>query len=104
MSNLIDFVFAAALHFSFGKTDGLQNVTVQVGSTAYMHCPVIHLGEREVNNLFWGCYKKEDYNLDVAPLISILFGLHSTLRLYWSYKYIPVCIFVNGGKFHINVI
>ena len=71
MSNLIDFVFAAALLFSFGKTDGLQNVTVQVGSTAYMHCPVIHLGEREVNNLFfWGGYN------NVAPLMSILFGLN----------------------------
>ena len=48
MNNLIDVVIAAALLFSFGKTDGLQNVTVQVGSTAYLHCPVIHLGEREV--------------------------------------------------------
>ena len=48
MNNLIDVVFAAALLFSFGKTDGLQNVTVQVGSTAYLHCPVLHLGEREV--------------------------------------------------------
>jgi len=35
--------------FSFGKTVGLQNVTVQVGSTAYLHCPVIHLGEKELS-------------------------------------------------------
>ena len=45
--------FSAALgpnqEFSFGKTQGLQNVTVQVGSTAYLHCPVIHLGEKEVH-------------------------------------------------------
>ena len=37
--------------FRFGKTDGLQNVTVQVGSSAYLHCPVINLGEKEVNSM-----------------------------------------------------
>lgn len=35
--------------FRFGKTDGLQNVTVQVGSSAYLHCPVINLGEKELS-------------------------------------------------------
>jgi len=49
ISSLDDIDDDAALLFSFGKTDGLQNVTVQVGSTAYMHCPVIHLGERELS-------------------------------------------------------
>lgn len=50
-------LLAAALLFSFGKTDGLQNVTVQVGSTAYLHCPVIHLGQREVI-LIYGFLRK----------------------------------------------
>jgi len=49
ISSLDDIDDDAALLFSFGKTEGLQNVTVQVGSTAYMHCPVIHLGERELS-------------------------------------------------------
>jgi hypothetical protein len=35
--------------FSFGKVEGFQNVTIQVGSTAYLHCPVLNLGLREVN-------------------------------------------------------
>lgn len=48
ISSLDDIDDDAAL-FSFGKTDGLQNVTVQVGSTAYLHCPVIHLGQRELS-------------------------------------------------------
>ena len=36
--------------FRFGNVNGLANVTVQVGTAAYMHCPVINLGEREVSN------------------------------------------------------
>ena len=40
--------FTDALMFSFGKTEGLHNVTVQVGSNAYLHCPVVNLGEKEV--------------------------------------------------------
>ena len=35
--------------FSFGNTHGLHNVTVERGSTAYLHCPVINLGEKEVH-------------------------------------------------------
>ncbi len=42
--------------FRFGQ--GIGNLTIQVGSTAYLHCPVSGLGEREVSsviNLF--CHK-----------------------------------------------
>ena len=34
--------------FRFGNINGLTNVTVQVGTIAYMHCPVVNLGERTV--------------------------------------------------------
>lgn len=37
------------LPFRFGNVRGLGNLTVQVGSTAYLHCPVVNLGEREVS-------------------------------------------------------
>ena len=36
-------------NFRFGSIHGLTNVTVQVGTIAYMHCPVVNLGEREVS-------------------------------------------------------
>ena len=36
-------------NFRFGSVHGLTNVTVQVGTIAYMHCPVVNLGEREVS-------------------------------------------------------
>ena len=36
-------------YFRFGSVHGLTNVTVQVGTIAYMHCPVVNLGEREVS-------------------------------------------------------
>ena len=36
--------------FSDGGGGGGENVTVQVGSTAYLHCPVINLGERDVSS------------------------------------------------------
>ena len=36
-------------NFRFGNIHGLTNVTVQVGTIAYMHCPVVNLGEREVS-------------------------------------------------------
>jgi len=58
ISSLDDIDDDAALLFSFGKTDGLQNVTVQVGSTAYLHCPVLHLGERELS---W--VRKSDWHI-----------------------------------------
>ena len=35
--------------FRFGNINGLTNVTVQVGTIAYMHCPVVNLGERTVS-------------------------------------------------------
>ncbi|XP_040574315.1 transmembrane and immunoglobulin domain-containing protein 1 [Lepeophtheirus salmonis] len=35
------------LPFSFGQAE--TNVTIQVGSSAYLHCPVVNLGEREVS-------------------------------------------------------
>lgn len=35
--------------FHFDKLQGLGNVTIQVGSTAYLHCPVINLGENVVS-------------------------------------------------------
>ena len=38
-------------HFRFGSVHGLTNVTVQVGTIAYMHCPVVNLGEREVSDV-----------------------------------------------------
>ena len=40
--------------FRFGNINGLTNVTVQVGTIAYMHCPVVNLGERTVSidNIF----------------------------------------------------
>ena len=38
-------------NFRFGNINGLGNLTVQVGTTAYMHCPVVNLEEREVRNL-----------------------------------------------------
>ena len=37
-------------HLPFAFSDGGENVTVQVGSTAYLHCPVINLGERDVRS------------------------------------------------------
>jgi len=36
-------------NFRFGSIHGLTNVTVQVGTIAYMHCPVVNLGERELS-------------------------------------------------------
>ena len=36
-------------NFRFGNVNGLRNVTVQVGTIAYMHCPVVNLGERQVS-------------------------------------------------------
>merc|ERR1711944_128945 len=36
-------------NFRFGSVHGLTNVTVQVGTIAYMHCPVVNLGEREIS-------------------------------------------------------
>ena len=36
-------------NFRFGNVNGLKNVTVQVGTIAYMHCPVVNLGERQVS-------------------------------------------------------
>ena len=35
--------------FRFGQ--GIGNLTIQVGSTAYLHCPVSGLGEREVSSV-----------------------------------------------------
>lgn len=36
-------------NFRFGNVNGLTNVTVQVGTIAYMHCPVVNLGERQLS-------------------------------------------------------
>ena len=38
--------------FRFAKLEGYGNLTIQVGSTAYLHCPVINLGERPVRRFF----------------------------------------------------
>ena len=39
-------------HFHFAKLEGYGNLTIQVGSTAYLHCPVVNLGERPVSHIF----------------------------------------------------
>ena len=36
--------------FRFAKLEGYGNLTIQVGSTAYLHCPVVNLGERPVSH------------------------------------------------------
>ena len=38
--------------FHFAKLEGYGNLTIQVGSTAYLHCPVVNLGERPVSHIF----------------------------------------------------
>lgn len=35
--------------FRFAKLEGYGNLTIQVGSTAYLHCPVVNLGERPLS-------------------------------------------------------
>lgn len=35
--------------FRFSKLEGYGNLTIQVGSTAYLHCPVVNLGERPLS-------------------------------------------------------
>jgi len=37
--------------FTFGQ--GVNNITIQVGSTAFLHCPVNNLNEREVINYIY---------------------------------------------------
>ena len=56
--------------FRFGNINGLTNVTVQVGTIAYMHCPVVNLGERTVSthNIFLLIY--DHINRGVYRMIS----------------------------------
>ena len=53
---------------------------VQVGSTAYMHCPVIHLGKREVNNLFFGGLQQ--IGLEFRRCGSYIYRLWVTLQTF----------------------
>ena len=57
--------------FRFGNINGLTNVTVQVGTIAYMHCPVVNLGERTVSthNIFLLIYDHMNISKDILKIV-----------------------------------